>query len=86
MNVSEMEVVCCHYVPSAPMRHMTNSSPTQKNMSMFIRCSILLRLYRGPLLFSMALVSWPSRQKGNKRWYESICLEMLVGTKFLVLL
>lgn len=31
----------------------------QKKMSVFMRRSILLRLYRGPLLFSMAFVSWP---------------------------
>lgn len=31
----------------------------QKKMSVFMRRSILLRLYRGPLLLSMAFVSWP---------------------------
>lgn len=34
----------------------------QKKMSVFMRRSILLRLYRGPLLFSMAFVSWPLRE------------------------
>lgn len=33
-----------YIIPIAPMRHMMNSSPTQKKMSTFIRCSILLRL------------------------------------------
>lgn len=34
----------------------------QKKMSVFMRRSTLLRLYRGPLLFSMAFVSWPGRE------------------------
>lgn len=44
------------------MRHMRKRSPIQKKMLMFMRRSILLRLYRGPLLFSMAFVSWPLRE------------------------
>lgn len=34
----------------------------QKKMSVFMRRSTLLRLYRGPLLFIMAFVSWPRRE------------------------
>lgn len=41
----------------------------QKKISVFMRRSILLRLYRGPLLFSIAFVSWPSsKNEVVMRW------------------
>ena len=52
-------------IPTAPMRHMRKRMPMQEKMSLFMRRSILLRLYRGPLLFSMAFVSWPLREKSD---------------------
>lgn len=51
-----------HSIPTAPMRHMRKRRPMQKKTSVFMRRSILLRLYRGPLLFSKAFVSWPLRE------------------------
>lgn len=49
----------CQYRPIAAVRHITKSRTTHQRMSVFRCFSSLLRLYLGPLLFIMALVSWP---------------------------
>lgn len=51
------------YKPIAAVKHMMMSRSTHHKMSMLRRLSIWLRLYRGPLLFIIALVSWPGLDK-----------------------
>lgn len=63
-----------HSIPTAPVRHMRKRSPMQKKISVFIRRSILLRLYLGPLLFSMAFVSWPASKNEVVSLLPPICL------------
>ena len=48
------------YLPNAPVKHITTKSRTHQRTSVFALLSNLLRLYLGPLLFSIALVSWPT--------------------------
>ena len=47
------------YLPTAPRKQRTKSMTTQAITSMLRSLSTLLRLYRGPLLFLRAFVSWP---------------------------
>lgn len=51
----------CLFLPTAAVRHMTSSKTTLQIMSMLSLRSSLLRLYRGPLLFCIAFVSWPKQ-------------------------
>lgn len=54
------------YTPMAAVRHMMMSRTTHHRMSVFRCFSSWLRLYLGPLLFIMALVSWP-KSHGRRR-------------------
>lgn len=61
----------CQYRPIAAVRHITKSRTTHQRMSVFRCFSSLLRLYLGPLLFIMALVSWPesiTREEHSHLW------------------
>lgn len=61
----------CQYRPIAAVRHIMKSRTTHQRMSVFRCFSSLLRLYLGPLLFIMALVSWPEsikREEHSHLW------------------
>lgn len=57
MILTRYEQIIEFYPPSAPVKHITTRSRTHQRTSVFALLSNLLRLYRGPLLFSIALVS-----------------------------
>lgn len=61
------DVSQCWYTPMAAVIHMMMSRTTHHRMSVFRRLSSWLRLYLGPLLFIMALVSWPESHSKRKK-------------------